>query len=138
MTEQSNNIIIYQTPSGKTQIDVQLQNNTIWLTQKAMGELFECSTDNISLHLKNIYKEQELSKDSTTEDFSVVQKEGSRNIKRTKTFYNLDAIIAVGYRINSKKATQFRIWATGVLKQYLVSGYAINEKRLADWKSFIF
>ena len=132
MTEQSNNIIIYQTPSGKTQIDVQLQNNTIWLTQKAMGELFECSTDNISLHLKNIYKEQELSKDSTTEDFSVVQKEGSRNIKRTKTFYNLDAIIAVGYRINSKKATQFRIWATNVLKQYLVSGYAINEKRLAE------
>ena len=132
MTEQSNNIIIYQTPSGKTQIDVQLQNNTIWLTQKAMGELFECSTDNISLHLKNIYKEQELSKDSTTEDFSVVQKEGSRKIKRTKTFYNLDAIIAVGYRINSKKATQFRIWATNVLKQYLVSGYAINEKRLAE------
>jgi len=76
MTEQSNNIIIYQTPSGKTQIDVQLQNNTIWLTQKAMGELFECSTDNISLHLKNIYKEQELSKDSTTKYFSVVQKEG--------------------------------------------------------------
>lgn len=114
--EQQNNIVIYQAENGKNKIDVQLQNETIWLSQKDMAELFECSTDNISLHLKNIYKEQELSKDSTTEDFSVVQKEGARNVKRPKTFYNLDAIIAVGYRINSKKATQFRIWATNVLK----------------------
>lgn len=129
--EQQNNIVIYQTENGKNKIDVQLQNETIWLSQKDMAELFECSTDNISLHLKNIYKEQELSKDSTTEDFSVVQKEGARNVKRPKTFYNLDAIIAVGYRINSKKATQFRIWATNVLKQYLVNGYVINEKRLS-------
>lgn len=129
--EQQNNIVIYQTENGKNKIDVQLQNETIWLSQKDMAELFECSTDNISLHLKNIYKEQELSKDSTTEDFSVVQKEGARNVKRPKTFYNLDAIIAVGYRINSKKATQFRIWATNVLRQYLVNGYVINEKRLS-------
>lgn len=129
--EQQNNIVIYQTENGKNKIDVQLQNETIWLSQKDMAELFECSTDNISLHLKNIYKEQELSKDSTTEDFSVVQKEGARNVKRPKTFYNLDAIIAVGYRINSKKATQFRIWATNVLRQYLVNGYAVNEKRLS-------
>lgn len=135
--EQQNNIVIYQTENGKNKIDVQLQNETIWLSQKDMAELFECSTDNISLHLKNIYKEQELSKDSTTEDFSVVQKEGARNVKRPKTFYNLDAIIAVGYRINSKKATQFRIWATGILKQYLVDGYAVNEKRLLEQKSKI-
>ena len=129
--EQQNNIVIYQTENGKNKIDVQLQNETIWLSQKDMAELFECSTDNISLHLKNIYKEQELSKDSTTEDFSVVQKGGARNVKRPKTFYNLDAVIAVGYRINSKKATQFRIWATNVLKQYLVNGYVLNEKRLS-------
>ena len=130
MTEQ--NIVIYQAPNGKTQIDVQLQNDTIWLTQRAMADLFECSSDNISLHLRNIYNDAELEKDSTTEDFSVVQTEGAREVRRTQTFYNLDAIIAVGYRVNSKKATQFRIWATGVLKQYLVDGYAVNEKRLKE------
>lgn len=130
MTEQ--NIVIYQAPNGKTQIDVQLQNDTIWLTQRAMADLFECSSDNISLHLRNIYNDAELEKDSTTEDFSVVQTEGVREVRRTQTFYNLDAIIAVGYRVNSKKATQFRIWATGVLKQYLVDGYAVNEKRLKE------
>lgn len=130
MTEQ--NIVIYQAPNGKTQIDVQLQNDTIWLTQRAMADLFECSSDNISLHLRNIYNAAELEKDSTTEDFSVVQTEGAREVRRTQTFYNLDAIIAVGYRVNSKKATQFRIWATGVLKQYLVDGYAVNEKRLKE------
>ena len=130
MTEQ--NIVIYQAPNGKTQIDVQLQNDTIWLTQRAIADLFECSSDNISLHLRNIYNDAELEKDSTTEDFSVVQTEGAREVRRTQTFYNLDAIIAVGYRVNSKKATQFRIWATGVLKQYLVDGYAVNEKRLKE------
>lgn len=130
MTEQ--NIVIYQAPNGKVQIDVQLQNDTIWLTQRAMADLFECSSDNISLHLRNIYNDAELEKDSTTEDFSVVQTEGVREVRRTQTFYNLDAIIAVGYRVNSKKATQFRIWATGVLKQYLVDGYAVNEKRLKE------
>ena len=108
------------------------QNDTIWLTQRAMADLFECSSDNISLHLRNIYNDAELEKDSTTEDFSVVQTEGAREVRRTQTFYNLDAIIAVGYRVNSKKATQFRIWATGVLKQYLVDGYAVNEKRLKE------
>ena len=125
MTEQ--NIVIYQAPNGKTQIDVQLQNDTIWLTQRAMADLFECSSDNISLHLRNIYNDAELEKDSTTEDFSVVQTEGAREVRRTQTFYNLDAIIAVGYRVNSKKATQFRIWATGVLKQYLVDGNLLSR-----------
>ena len=97
-----------------------------------MADLFECSSDNIFLHLYNIYNDVELEKDSTTEDFSVVQTEGAREVRRTQTFYNLDAIIAVDYRVNSKKTTQFRICATGVMKQYLVDGYAVNEKRLKE------
>lgn len=92
-----------------------------------MAELFDCSTDNISLHLRNIFKEQELYKNSATEDFSLVEKEGERQVKRTQTFYNLDAIISVGYRVNSTKATQFRIWATKTLKKYLTQGYVVNK-----------
>ncbi len=117
--EKENKIIIYKTKDGETEIDVSMQNETLWLTQKSMAELFACSTDNISLHLKNIFKEQELDKNSTTEDFSVVQKEGERQVKRTQTFYNLDAIISVGYRVNSTKATQFRQWATKRINEYI-------------------
>ena len=105
-------IVIYTAADGSVSLDARLENDTIWLTQKAMAELFGCSSDNISLHLKNIYKENELNKNSTTEDFSVVQKEGTRTVSRKTTFYNLDAIISVGYRVNSSRATQFRIWAT--------------------------
>lgn len=132
--EKENKIIIYKTKDGETEIDVSIQNETLWLTQKSMAELFACSTDNISLHLKNIFKEQELDKNSTTEDFSVVQKEGERQVKRTQTFYNLDAIISVGYRVNSTKATQFRIWATKTLKKYLTQGYVVNKNLLQQQK----
>ena len=97
-----------------------------------MSELFEKDSDTIGLHLKNIYREQELSENSTTELFSVVQNEGKREVKRNIKFYNLDAIISVGYRVNSKRGTQFRQWATQRLKDYLVQGYAINERRLAE------
>lgn len=94
-----------------------------------MARVFDCTTDNISLHLKNIFKEGELDINSTTEKTSIVQKEGSRNVKRNIEIYNLDAIIAVGYRINSKKATEFRIWATQVLKEYIIKGFALNDER---------
>lgn len=95
-----------------------------------MAELFECSSDNIGLHLRNVYLERELNKDSTTEKISVVRKEGNRNVKRNIEFYNLDAIIAVGYRVNSKKATQFRIWATNVLKKYIIKGFVIDKEKV--------
>ena len=126
------NILLYETNEGKINIDVILKDETIWLTQKSMAELFECSIDNIGLHLKNIYNDQELDIDSTTEKFSVVRKEGNRNVKRELEFYNLDAIIAVGYRVNSKKATKFRIWATKVLKEYMIKGVVMDDERLKN------
>lgn len=117
---------------GELQLDVSIcaDNDTVWLTQKQMGVLFEASTDNIGLHIKNIYKEKELDKQSTTEDFSVVQKEGNRTVKRTLKHYNLDMILSVGYRIKSKRATIFRKWANEILKEYMIKGYAVNEKRM--------
>ncbi|MFH2043696.1 MAG: virulence RhuM family protein [Pseudomonadota bacterium] len=129
-SENQSEIVLYTTIDGKVKIDTIFQNNTIWLTQKKMAELFGCTPDNISLHLKNIYKELELSVSSTVEDFSVVQKEGNRAVSRTTKYYNLDAIIAVGYRVNSKRATQFRIWATNVLKEYIIKGFAMDDERL--------
>jgi hypothetical protein len=101
-----------------------------------MSELFDCSSDNISLHLKNIYKEEELLEEATTEIFSVVQKEGDRNVKRNTKCYNLDAIIAVGYRVNSKKATKFRQWATKTLKEYITKGFVLNDDMLKNGKPF--
>ena len=130
-------IVIYTATDGSIRLDARLKDETIWLTQKAMAELFDCSSDNISLHLKNIYKENELDKNSTAEDFSVVQKEGVRTVSRVQTFYNLDAIISVGYRVNSSRATQFRIWATSVLKDFMTKGYALNEKRLKEQQTQI-
>lgn len=111
--------LMYSTPDEDVKVNVLVKDETIWLTQKAMGELFGCSSDNVGLHLKNVYEDGELSKDSTTEEISVVQQEGSRSVKRKIVFYNLDAIISVGYRISSARATQFRIWATSVLKEYI-------------------
>ncbi len=125
-------IVIYTTDDGKISLDTKLQNNTIWLTQKDMAELFGVKTPAINKHLLNIYKEGELEEKATISILEIVQKEGNRNIKRKKAFYNLDAIISVGYRVNSSRATQFRIWATNVLKEYLIKGYAINEKLLND------
>ena len=125
-------IVIYTSDDGKVSLDTKLENDTIWLTQKDMAELSGVKTPVINKHLKNIYKEGELNQDATVSILEIVQKEGSRSVKRQKTFYNLDAIISVGYRVNSSRATQFRIWATNVLKEYLIKGYTINEKALKD------
>lgn len=127
-----NQIEIYKSSDGETQIEVKFEQGTVWLSQKQMSDLFDKDTDTIGLHLKNIFSEEELEASSTTEDFSVVQQEGKRQVKRTIKFYNLDAVISVGYRVNSKRGTQFRQWATQRLKDYLIQGYAINEKRLAQ------
>ena len=123
-------IVIYETESSK--VEVRLDRETVWLTQRQMAELFDTSSDNISLHLKNIYAVEELEKKPTTEDFSAVQKEGNRQVRRTLTHYNLDAIISVGYRVNSKRGVRFRQWATNVLRQHLVAGYTVNQRRLAE------
>ena len=122
--------ILYSEPDEDVKINAVIKDETIWLTQKAMAELFDCSTDNIGLHLKNVYESGELEKNRTTEEISVVQKEGSRDVKRNVSFYNLDAIISVGYRVNSAKATKFRIWATGVLKEYIKKGFVLDDDRL--------
>jgi hypothetical protein len=113
-------------------VEVRVQDGTIWLSQKNIGLLFDTSTDNIGLHLKNIYAEGELNEVSTTEDFSVVQQEGSREVCRTIKHYNLDLIIAVGYRVNSKRATAFRQWATAILRDFTLRGYIIDRKRMEN------
>src|ERR1035441_1585746 len=125
-----NTIEFYQSKDGESGIEVRLQNETVWLSQKLMSELFDKDTDTIGLHIKNIFAEGELEEKGTTELFSVVQKEGNREVNRSIKFYNLDVIISVGYRVNSKRGTQFRQWATQRLKDYLVKGYAINQQRL--------
>lgn len=125
---------LYTSPNGAISIEAIIKDESIWLTQKLMAELFECGIDNISIHLKNIYKDNELQEDATIEVFSIVQKEGSRNIKRNVKYYNLDAIISVGYRVNSSKATHFRIWATQILKEYIVKGFAMDDARLKQGK----
>lgn len=121
-----NNLIIYKNKDGNIIVDAIYKDETLWLTQKGMSKVFGCSTDNISLHLKNIFKDKELDQESVVEVSSVTASDG----KKYKTqIYNLDAIIAVGYRVNSKKATEFRIWATKILKEYLQKGYALNDDR---------
>ena len=125
--ETENQIVVYQ-PNETVRLDVRLENETVWLTQAQMATLFGCSTDNIGLHLKNIYSVGELSKGATTEDFSVVRMEGARQVRRIVTCYNLDAIISVGYRVNSILGVRFRQWATGILKDYLLRGYSVNSR----------
>ena len=129
-------IVLYQIDKTNICVSVFFRQETFWMTQKAMAELFDCSTDNISLHLKNIFREEELDEKSTTEFFSVVQKEGNRNVSRNVKCYNLDAIIAVGYRVNSKKATRFRQWATKTLKEYIIKGFVLNDDMLKNGKPF--
>jgi len=124
-------IVLYQAPDGKVELNVRLERESLWLSQKQMSMLFDKDTDTIGLHLRNIYKEGELEESATTEESSVVQKEGKRQVRRNVRLYNLDAVLSVGYRVNSKRGTQFRIWANNVLKEYLMKGYAINEKRLS-------
>ena len=123
-------ITIYKTEEGRTEIQVKLENDSVWLSQKQMSVLFQKDSDTIGLHLKNIFDSGELEENSTTEEFSVVRLEGKRNVARKIKYYNLDAIISVGYRVNSKRGTQFRIWANKILKDYLIKGYSINENRL--------
>ena len=123
-------VIIYQTEDRSIEILTHLEYETVWLSQKHMAELFDKDSDTIGLHLKNIYLTGELQEKATTEKYSVVQKEGKREVKRKIQFYNLDAIISVGYRVNSKKGTQFRIWATKVLKEYTLRGFTVNKHRL--------
>ncbi len=132
MNKQSNQteIVLYTTADGKIKIDTIFQNETIWLTQKKMAELFDINIPAISKHLSNIYEEGELQKKATISKMETVQQEGNRSVTRNKEFYNLDAIIAVGYRVNSKRATQFRIWATNVLKEYIIKGFAMDDERL--------
>lgn len=124
--------LIFQIDSKDDGIQVVYKDETIWATQKAMAELFGCSTDNIGVHLKNIFQSSELSKEATTEKISVVQQEGKRNVEREFLFYNLDAIISVGYRVNSVRATQFRQWCTYVLRQFAIRGYVIDKKRMEN------
>ena len=130
--DKNNQIIIYNTENGETKIEVQMKDETVWLSQKQMAELFDCSVDNVSLHIKNVYLEGELEEKRTSEDSSVVQMEGKRGIKRPVKLYNLDAIISIGYRINSLRGTQFRIWATRKLKEYIVKGFVMDDERLAE------
>ena len=130
MTESA--IKIYQSDDGQTKIDVKFDNETVWLTQKQMAQLFDKDSDTIGLHLKNIYQSGELEELSTTEDSSVVQQEGKRQVQRKIKLYNLDAIISVGYRVNSKRGIQFRIWASEIIKEYLLKGFAIDNKRLVQ------
>jgi len=125
-------IIIYQTENGLTKLDVRLEDETVWLTQKLMAELFQTSPQNITIHLKNIYEEGELDEHSTCKDFLQVQIEGLRSIERKQKFYNLDAIISVGYRIKSNIATKFRIWATQHLREYIVKGFVLDDERLKN------
>ncbi|WP_223111595.1 virulence RhuM family protein [Thiospirochaeta perfilievii] len=127
-------ILIYNSKDGKVNLDVKLHDDSLWLTQKEMADLYNCSSDNISLHLKNIFSEGELQEELTVEESSLVRIEGSREVNRKVKLYNLDAIISFGYRVKSSIATQFRIWASSILKDYLIRGYALNEKKLEQNK----
>lgn len=132
---QNSQIIIYRTENNETKINVRLDGDTVWLTQKMMAELFNVDVRTISEHIQNIFKSDELQEKSTVRKIRIVQKEGNRNISRETDFYSLDVIIAVGYRVNSLRATQFRQWATERLKEYLIQGFSLNEEKLKSGKS---
>ncbi|MBR9700192.1 virulence RhuM family protein, partial [Candidatus Woesearchaeota archaeon] len=128
--------LLYNSPDGKIRVDVFLHNENVWLTQKKMAELFDIEVNTINYHLKEIFKTKELDESSTIRKIRIVQKEGGREVKRDQFFYNLDAIISVGYRVNSKRATQFRIWATKILKEYVIKGFTLDDERLKNGKYF--
>lgn len=128
--------LVFTKQSDTDGIEVRVHNESVWLTQKSMAQLFDCSSDNIGLHLKNIFQSGELDEKATTEEFSVVQVEGAREVTRKIKYYNLDAIISVGYRVNSVRATQFRQWATQVLKTFAIQGYVLDKKRLENGQIF--
>ena len=125
-------LILYTTDDGKSQIKLRAKDQTVWLSQREMAELFDVSTDNVGLHLKNIYEDGELTREATTEESSVVQTEGTRQVQRPVTFYNLDAILAVGYRVRSPRGVQFRRWASTVLKEFLTKGFVMDDERLKN------
>ena len=125
-------LILYTTDDGKSQIQLRAKDQTVWLSQREMAELFDVTTDNVGLHLKNIYEDGELSREATAEESSVVQTEGTRQVQRAVTLYHLDAILAVGYRVRSPRGVQFRRWASTVLKEYLVKGFVMDDERLKN------
>ncbi len=141
--ETKGDIIIYQSDDGINKIDVRLEDESVWLTQKMMAELFQTTPQNITIHLKNIFEEAELQEDATCKDFLQVRQEGSRQVQRNQKHYNLDAIISVGFRIKSRIATQFRIWATERLKEYMIKGFTMDDERLKNlgggnyWKELL-
>lgn len=136
--EQKGEILIYRSPQGNTKIDVRLVNESVWLTQKQLAELFQTTVPNINMHIKNIFDEGELDADRTIQDFLIVQKEGKRSIKRNVEHYNLDLVISVGYRIKSHIATQFRIWATKQLKEFIIKGFVLDDERLKQARNNYF
>lgn len=125
-------LILYTTKDGKSQIKLRAKDQTVWLSQREMAELFDVSTDNVGLHLKNVYEDRELTREATTEESSVVQTEGTRQVQRPVTLYNLDAILAVGYRVRSPRGVQFRRWASTVLKEFLAKGFVMDDERLKN------
>ena len=125
-------LLLYQTEDGQTKIDVRLEEETVWLNQKQMVELFQTTKQNVSLHIKNIFEEGELDEISTVKDYLTVQTEGKRKVQRNIAIYNLDVIISVGYRVKSHRGTQFRIWATKQLKEYIVKGFILNDEKLKE------
>ena len=127
--------LMYQSVDEDISVNAVIHDETIWLTQKSMAKLFDVDVPAISKHLSNIYGDGELTQDSTVSKMEIVQQEGNRQVKRTQNFYNLDAIISVGYRVNSRRATQFRIWATSVLKEYMIKGFAMDDERLKQGKT---
>jgi hypothetical protein len=127
-----NDLILYTTEDGRSQIKLRAKDQTVWLSQREMAQLFDVSTDNVGLHLKSIFADAELSREATTEESSVVQTEGGRQIQRTLTLYNLDAILAVGYRVRSPRGVQFRRWASTILKEYLLKGFVMDDERLKN------
>ena len=125
-------LILYTTEDGRSQIKLRAKDQTVWLTQREMAQLFDVSTDNVGLHLKNLFADGELNREATTEESSVVQSEGSREVQRPVTLYNLDAILAVGYRVRSPRGVQFRRWASTILKDYLIKGFVLDDERLTN------
>ena len=136
--ENKSEILIYQTLNGDTKIDVLVENETVWLSQVQMAELFQTTKQNVSLHIKNVYDEAELELEGTVKEYLTVQKEGARNVKRSVQFYNLDVIISVGYRVKSHVGTHFRQWATRYLRELIIKGFAMDDERLKQARNSYF
>jgi hypothetical protein len=133
---QESDFLLYTTPDGNVRVDVLFVDETVWLTQKRMADLFGVDIRTVNEHLQNVYKSAELSQDSTIRKFRIVQNEGDREVEREIAFYNLDAIISIGYRVSSERAAKFRVWATGTLRSYIIKGYALDDERLKNGRHF--